>query len=206
MNKTILTIAGNMGVGKTTLSKLLAKELGWLAFCEPQEDNPYLADFYKDMDKWAFHSQMFFLSRRMSTYQDMVGINQNTIQDRSIFEDAEVFVKNLHQSGHFKDRDYKLYMYIYNQAIKFMTNLGPVVYLQASTDTLMERIKNRGMEYEKDISREYVDSLNVLYEDLFNQFERCSLIKIDTNNLDLRESGSDLEHVKRQIFYNFSIA
>jgi deoxyadenosine/deoxycytidine kinase len=157
-------VAGNIGVGKTTLTRELAQELGWKAYFEPVIENPYLDDFYNDMRRWAFHLQIYFLSKR---FQSQLEINQSTsscIQDRTIYEDVEIFAYTLHQQGSMDDRDYENYRDFFAMMTDHLRPPDLIIYLRADVDTLLQRIASRGRDCEKTIKREYLESLNQAYE------------------------------------------
>ena len=135
--KKFVAVAGNIGVGKSTLVTLLCQKLNWQPFYEPQDDNPYLADFYQDMRAWAFHSQIFFLTRRLRMHRQLIDHPTSAIQDRSVYEDAEVFAKNLYSQGQIDERDYGSYRDLYQVLVDFLPPPDLVVYLRASVPTLL---------------------------------------------------------------------
>src|SRR3990172_2684607 len=138
--KKFIAVAGNIGVGKSTLVGLLARRLSWQPFYEPVGDNPYLADFYRDMRTWAFHSQIFFLTRRLRIHRELCDHPTSSIQDRSVYEDAEVFARNLYRQGLMLDRDYRSYRELYDVLTQFLPAPDLVVYLRADVPTLLDRI------------------------------------------------------------------
>ncbi len=163
--KRFLAVAGNIGVGKSTLVTLLSQRLAWQPFYEPVTENPYLADFYKDMRAWAFHSQIFFLTRRLRIHRQLLDHPTSAIQDRSVYEDAEVFAHNLYRQGLFAQRDYASYRELYEVLTDFLPPPDLVIYLRASVSTLQERIKYRGRDYERQITPDYLQQLNLeLYQ------------------------------------------
>lgn len=183
MNKYIV-VAGNIGVGKSTLVSMLCRELGWEPFYEPETENPYLADFYKDMSRWSFQSQVFFLSRRLHIHHQIMHFNGPVIQDRSIYEDAEIFARNLHLQGNLSDRDYATYCSLYNSLIEYLPPPDLVIYLRASVDTLLRRIALRNRDYEKSISPEYLEKVNNLYREWIDGFTLCPVLTIPADELD----------------------
>ncbi len=197
--KYFITIAGNMGVGKSTLTRLLSRDLGWTPFYEAVDNNPYLADFYQDMRQWSFHSQIFFLSRRLSYHRQIVSHPGGVIQDRSVYEDAEIFARNLHQRGNMTRRDYQVYRGLYEEFIQFLPPPNLIVYLKASVPTLIERIHRRGRDYERDISPLYLQQLNELYNAWIEDFTYCPLLTIPTDNLDFVRFDKDLATIKEKI-------
>ena len=182
--KKFISIAGNIGVGKSTLVTLLCKQLKWEPFYEPVGDNPYLVDFYADMAAWSFHSQVFFLTRRLRAHHQLAQHPTSVMQDRSVYEDAEIFAQNLYLQGHIKERDYETYRELYETIIQVLPPPDLVIYLRASVDTLMNRIERRGRDYERTITREYLQSLNDLYEEWISNFVLCPVLAIPADDLD----------------------
>lgn len=182
--KKFVAVAGNIGVGKSTLVSMLCRHLGWEPFYEPVTENPYLADFYADMKTWAFHSQIFFLTHRLRSHFLLSQRDGSVIQDRSLYEDAEIFAHNLFLQGHITDRDYQSYRELYETASQFLPAPDLVVYLRASVPTLLERISHRGREYERTITAGYLDSLNGLYEQWIEDFTLCPMLSVPSDDLD----------------------
>jgi deoxyadenosine/deoxycytidine kinase len=197
--KKFIAIAGNVGVGKSTLTALLSEELGWEPFYEAVDDNPYLADFYKEMRKWAFHSQVFFLSRRLRHHHQLLNRPNSVIQDRTVYEDAEIFAENLYRQGHMGERDYRSYRELYEVLTLFLPPPDLVVYLQASVPTLKHRITIRGRDFERDIPTEYLEQLNRLYEEWANSFTLCPMLTIPSDSLDFVKNNSHLELITAKI-------
>jgi deoxyadenosine/deoxycytidine kinase len=164
MAEYFITIAGNIGVGKSTLTGLMAERMKWEPVYEAFTQNPYLTDFYGDMKRWGFHSQVFFLSRRLQQHHDLLQRRSSVIQDRSVYEDAEIFARNLYRQGNLSDRDWQCYLELYETMATLLRPPDLVVYLQASVDTLRRRISHRGREYEKSIDDDYLAQLNGLYD------------------------------------------
>jgi len=179
-----IAVAGNIGVGKSTLVDLLSKELGWTPFYEPVTENPYLSDFYEDMQAWGFHSQIYFLMRRLRIHRKLMDMKGSVIQDRSVYEDAEIFARNLNLQHAINQRDYETYQELYRVLVEFLPPPDLVIYLRASVSTLVERIGKRGREYEKTISTEYLADLNHLYEDWVENFELCPVLTVPCDDLD----------------------
>ena len=194
-NKRFVAIAGNVGVGKSTLTQLLSQQLGWVPFPEAVDDNPYLADFYEDMRRWSFHSQIFFLSRRLRHHRQLLDHPTSVVQDRSVYEDAEIFAHNLYRQGHMDARDYRSYRELYDVLTLFLPPPDLVVYLRASVDTLLCRIKRRGREYERDISPEYLAQLNQLYERWIEGFDLCPVLTVPADTLDFVDNPQHLDLV-----------
>ncbi len=189
-----VAVAGNIGVGKSTLVELLAERMDWTPFFEPQSQNPYLADFYRDMQEWSFQSQIFFLSRRLRAHRDISNHPGPAVQDRSVYEDAEIFAQNLFLERNMSDRDYQTYRDLYEVLIRFLPPPDLVVYLRASVDTLVERISMRGREYEKGIQPEYLGRLNELYEEWTENFSLCPVLTVPADDLNyvLNDAHLDL--------------
>ncbi|MFZ5365276.1 MAG: deoxynucleoside kinase [Patescibacteria group bacterium] len=190
MNK-FIAIAGNIGVGKTTLSKRLAEFFGGSVSLEPFEENPYLKDFYNDMKAWAFHSQMFFLGKKLENHLATAQNPGFKIQDRSIYEDAEVFAKNLYRSGLILERDWQVYWRVYKTGLKILPPPDLIIYLKASVDTVMRRIKKRGRDFEEKMPREYIDNLNKLYEEWTSGFQKSPILTVDYDKVDLKHNPED---------------
>ncbi|MGA9347388.1 MAG: deoxynucleoside kinase [Anaerolineae bacterium] len=197
--KKFIAIAGNMGVGKSTLTALLSEKLGWEPFYEAVDDNPYLADFYKDMRKWAFHSQVFFLSRRLRHHHQLLNRPNSVIQDRTMYEDAEIFAENLYRQEHMGERDYRNYRELYEVLTMFLPPPDLVVYLQASVPTLKQRIAIRGRDFEQDIPTDYLERLNELYEEWVNSFTLCPMLTVPSDSLDFVRNNSHMELITAKI-------
>jgi len=197
--KKFVAIAGNIGVGKSTLVTMLSKQLGWQPFYEPEVENPYLADFYQDMRSWAFHSQIFFITRRLRSHRQLIDHPTSVVQDRSVYEDAEVFACNLYQQGLFNDRDYNSYRELYQVLTKFLPPPDLVIYLRASVETLEERINLRGRDYEKRISSEYLDQLNKLYETWIDNFNLCPVLSVPADDLDYVAHSGHLDLIVQKV-------
>jgi len=179
-----IAVAGNIGVGKSTLVKLLCEEMGWTPFYEPVTENPYLADFYEDMQAWAFHSQIYFLMRRLRIHRKLMDVGGSVIQDRSVYEDAEIFAYNLFLQDAINERDYNTYRELYQVLVEFLPPPDLVIYLQASVPTLLDRIAMRDRTYERTISADYLSDLNDLYESWVSHFNLCPVLTVPCDNLD----------------------
>jgi len=197
--KKFIIISGNIGSGKSSLTDLLSKRLGWKAFYEVVENNPYLEDFYYDMKKWSFHLQVFFLSKRFQHHQNIVNDLSSVVQDRSIYEDVDIFAKNLHQQGLMDPRDYHNYTELFRIMVDFLSPPDLIVYLQSSITTLKRRISLRGREYEKKISREYLEQLNTLYEKWVSEFNLCPVLKVPADDLDFVQRPEHLQLITDKI-------
>jgi deoxyadenosine/deoxycytidine kinase len=199
MMKRFVAIAGNVGVGKSTLTGLLAERLGWEPFFEAVDENPYLADFYDEMRAWSFHSQIFFLSRRLRHHRQLLDHPNSVVQDRSVYEDAEVFACNLYVHGDMDERDYQSYRDLYEVLTSFLPPPDLVVYLRASVTTLAQRIGQRGRDYEKGISTEYLERLNVLYERWIDDFKLCPVLTVPADELDFVANDDHLTLITEKI-------
>lgn len=197
--KHFVAVAGNIGVGKSTLVNLLSNKLGWQPFFEPVGENPYLADFYDDMTAWSFQSQIFFLTRRLLAHRKLADHPTSVIQDRSVYEDAEVFARNLYLQGNMHARDYKTYQELYLVLTQFLPPPDLVVYLRARVDTLQERIQRRGRDYERQIQTEYLERLNDLYEEWLDHFKLCPILTVPSDDLDYVSHDSHLDLIVSKI-------
>ena len=194
-----VAVAGNIGVGKTTLVKGLCDRLGWTPFYEPEGENPYLADFYKDMRAWAFHSQIFFLTKRLRAHKNLLAHHGSVIQDRSVYEDAGIFAHNLYRQGQITERDYKTYQELYQVLIEFLPPPDLVIYLRASVPTLKLRIEKRGRDYEEEINLAYLEQLNILYERWIDNFRLCPVLMVPADDLDFVANGGHLDLIIQKV-------
>ncbi len=200
MNKKyFVAVAGNIGSGKSTLTSLLSKRFGWDPFYESVEDNPYLSDFYGDMLRWSFNLQVYFLSHRFQMHKKIVESSQSVIQDRTIYEDAQIFARNIHTIGRMDDRDYKNYVALFNTMIDYLKTPDLLIYLRANVDTLIKQINLRGRSFEKSIERNYLEQLNELYEDWINNYKLGKLIIIESDELDFVNNENDLNYIENKI-------
>ncbi len=199
MKKTFVTIAGNIGSGKSSLTTLLGKKFGWSPYYESVEDNPYLADFYGDMKRWSFHLQIYFLSHRFQTHKKIVESADSVIQDRSIYEDAEIFARNLYEIGNMTQRDYDNYVSLCNVMMEFLKPPDLMVYLRANLSTLKAQISKRGREYEQNIPTEYLEQLNRHYESWIENYNLGKLLVIESDGLDFVHKEDDLTFIEEKI-------
>jgi deoxyadenosine/deoxycytidine kinase len=182
-----LAIAGNIGVGKTELTTRLSAELGWMAYYEPVIQNPYLDDFYADMSRWSFHLQIYFLSERFKAQVQIGASPLPFIQDRTIYEDAEIFARVLHDQGSMTDVDYRNYTALFHVLVGFLRKPDLIIYLKASPDVLMERIARRGRASEKSIGKDYIERLNFAYDDWMRRARaETEVLEIDTDHVPLQ--------------------
>jgi deoxyadenosine/deoxycytidine kinase len=197
--KRFVAIAGNIGVGKSTLATLLSEQLEWEPFLEAVDDNPYLADFYGDMRRWSFHSQIYFLSRRLRHHWQLLQRANSVIQDRTVYEDAEIFARNLHHQRMMDERDYRSYWELYQVVTTVLPPPDLIVYLRASVDTCQERIRLRGRSYEQDIEPAYLAQLNRLYEEWIDHFSLCPVLTVPSDDLDFVLNIKHLELITDKI-------
>ena len=188
-------IAGNIGVGKTTFSEIISKHFGWQAYYESVGDNPYLNDFYGDMERWSFNLQVYFLQYRFADQMEIESVDSGVIQDRTIYEDVEIFAKNLHKMNHMSNRDWQTYNSLFINMTQFLRKPDLIIYLRASTDTLISRIKNRNRDFEKNISPEYLHSLNILYDKWINKISDHNIYIIETDGFNIFKDGKKLDGI-----------
>jgi deoxyadenosine/deoxycytidine kinase len=182
--KKYIAIAGNIGAGKSSLTRLLSNHFKWESYYERVEDNPYLADFYADMKRWSFNLQVFFLSSRFKQQQEIEQLPTSVVQDRSIYEDAEIFANNLHEMGLMTDQDYHNYTELFSMMTSYLRPPDLLVYLKASVPTLVSHIQARGREFESSISIDYLKRLNELYEDWVDRYALGDKLIINVDSLD----------------------
>ena len=197
--KKYVVLAGNIGAGKTTLVRLMCDRLGWRPYFEPVVENPYLADFYADMARWAFASQVFFLTHRVRSHRSLMDDPWSVVQDRSLYEDAEVFARNLHLRGSMSGRDWATYSELYRTVADLLPPPDLVVYLRASVPVLLGRIAARGRGFESGISAQYIGELNALYEEWISGFRLAPVLALDADALDFVASPRDFEAVVARV-------
>lgn len=200
MSKVFISVAGNIGSGKTTLTRLLARRYLWDPYYESVQDNPYLKDFYVDMKRWSMALQIYFLSHRFNAHLKILNSSRSSIQDRSIYEDCYIFARNLHESGLMDDRDYQNYASLFEIMSKLLTPPDLVLYVRKSIPKLCDRIKMRGREYEQNIPTDYLEKLNVLYDEWIAGYKLGNVLTIEADDLDFIHSKNDLDEVCKQIF------
>lgn len=190
-----IAIAGNIGAGKTSLTKLVSKSLGYTPYYEDVISNPYLDDFYNHMERWSFNLQIYFLNSRFKNLLEMDNGKKNIIQDRTIYEDAYIFAPNLNAMGLMPKRDYENYLSLFETMLHLVKAPDLLVYLQSSTPNLVNKIHKRGREYEKTISIEYLSRLNERYEAWIHKYDKGELLVIDIDDIDFVESKDDLQKI-----------
>jgi len=194
-----IAVAGNIGAGKTTLTKLLAKHYKWEAHFEDVVDNPYLDDFYNQMERWSFNLQIYFLNHRYRQILKIRESGKNVIQDRTIYEDAYIFAPNLHAMGLMTNRDFKNYSSLFELMESLVQPPDLMIYLRSSIPNLVSQIHKRGREYENTISIDYLSRLNERYEAWVHSYEKGNLLVIDIDNLDIVENPEDLGQIITKI-------
>ena len=193
-----IAIAGNIGCGKTTLTKMLAKRYGWKPQFEPVDNNPYLEDYYADMARWSFNLQVYFLNKR---FKEVVEISKSTdtiIQDRTIYEDACIFAPNLHDQGYMSDRDFKNYTDLFNLMMSLVKKPQLMIYIRSSIPTLVKHIEKRGRDYEKSIRIDYLTGLQKRYDDWLSTYDG-ELITIDGDKINFEDSKEDFRKITDMI-------
>ncbi len=199
MTKRLILLAGNIGSGKTSLAERIGARLGWYTAFESVADNPYLADFYSDMHLWSFHLQVFFLGHRAQQHLDLANMAQSAICDRSIYEDAYIFVRALHQMGNLSDRDYLSYRRVFDLVVSRLPAPDLLIYLKAPVPVLMDRIQKRARSIETGISTDYLELLDAFYEDWMATFDICPVLTIRTDDLDFVHKPKHLDTVVERI-------
>ncbi|HPB06109.1 MAG TPA: deoxynucleoside kinase [Prolixibacteraceae bacterium] len=190
-----IAVAGNIGAGKTTLTTLLAKHYNWIPNYETVDNNPYLDDFYNDMQRWSFNLQIFFLNTRFKQIVEIRKSEKTIIQDRTIFEDAEIFAPNLHDMGLMSTRDFENYRALYNLMIALIQPPDLLIYLRASVPKLVSQIQQRGRAYEESIRLDYLKMLNERYELWISRYEGSKLLIINVDDTDFQNNPEDLSKI-----------
>lgn len=194
-----LAIAGNIGSGKTTLTRLLSNHYNLLAQYEDTEDNPYLDDFYHDMNRWSFNLQIYFLNSRFRQVQDIMLHNKNVVQDRTIYEDANIFAPNLYEMDLMSKRDFDNYQLLFKSMSHFVQPPDLLIYLRASIPTLLQQIQKRGRDYEHSIRQDYLEGLNKRYEDWIANYTQGQLLIIEVDNVNYEDTDLDFLNIVKQI-------
>ncbi|MDT7920456.1 MAG: deoxynucleoside kinase [Meiothermus sp.] len=194
-----IAIAGNIGSGKSTLTGLLAQRYGLLPVYEAVDENPYLADFYADMGRWAFQSQVFFLAKRLRQHLEQINPAQHVVQDRTIFEDAFIFAQNLWLEGHLSERDWQTYLALYDGIAPALRKPDLLIYVRASLETLQAHIARRGRDYEQRIPQEYLASLNRLYEAWIGAYDLSPVLVISSDSVNYADDEETRELMCRML-------
>lgn len=201
MKNYYIGIAGNIGVGKTKFTEMLCKKYNWDPHFEIVIDNPYLEDFYKEMRRWSFHLQIFFLSKRFQVQKKISNLTNTIVQDRTIYEDARIFARSIYEIGNMPKRDWENYNELFNEMTSYLKKPDLIVYLKASTDTLIDHIKSRGRDYEKNIDLEYLHLLNIHYDKWISNLEKTG--KINTLTVNMNEDDIiNNKDFREQLFQN----
>ena len=192
-------IAGNIGVGKTTFTQLLAERYNWDEYYESVIDNPYLSDFYGNMNRWSFNLQIYFLQHRFASQVEISNNKNGVIQDRTIYEDVEIFANNLYKLGRMSNRDWLTYKSLFSNMVQFLKKPELIIYLKASTDTLISRIKQRNRNFEKKIDLEYLHQLNNAYNAWVRNEQELKIITINTDNFNVFKDKKKLQDTYKLI-------
>lgn len=203
-NHPFVGLAGNIGVGKTTFTEIVAEKLGWTPYYESVDDNPYLGDFYGDMSRWSFNLQVYFLHKRFKSHHEMSMSNGGVIQDRTIYEDVEIFARNLQEMKFMDQRDWNNYRDLFGIMTSYLQKPDLIIYLKASTDTLLTRIKSRSRDYEKSIDPEYLHTLNIAYNQWINEIKNIPVLEIETDGFNIFEDKDQLKSILNDIRKNLS--
>ena len=199
-NPMFVVVAGNIGSGKTTLTKKLSERLGWKPHFESVQDNPYLSDFYADMSRWSFPLQVYFLNHRFNTHRQIEALPASSIQDRSIYEDANIFARSLYDQGKLDKRDYENYRTLYDSMIQFLNPPTLMIFLRRSVPKLQERIKQRGRDYEQAIPIEYLTSLNEYCDEWYANYNLGKSLIVDTDELDFLDNEAHFDRLVKRIW------
>ncbi len=194
-----VAVAGNIGAGKSSLARMLGARFQWKPYYESVDDNPYLSDFYADMSRWSFHLQIYFLANRFKCHKQIVESNESVIQDRSIYEDAEIFARNLYDIGKMSERDYTNYVSLFHVMMEYLKAPDLMIYLRANVDTLTRQIHKRGRDFEMGIQRSYLEQLNALYEDWISHYKLGPLLILESDELDFVARSKDFEYIIRRV-------
>jgi deoxyadenosine/deoxycytidine kinase len=199
MSKHLIVVAGNIGVGKTSLTERIGARLGWRTGYESVADNPYLADFYGDMRAWSFHLQIFFLGHRAEQYLEAARDVRSAILDRSIYEDFHIFARALHHMGDLSERDYLAYRRLYELTVNGIPRPNLLIYLKAPVNVLMDRIRRRARNMETGITPEYLNLLDSFYDDWLGAFDKCPVLTLRSDDLDFVHQQKHLDTVIERI-------
>ncbi|MEO8210281.1 MAG: deoxynucleoside kinase [bacterium] len=202
--KVFVSIAGNIGSGKSSLTHLISKEFNWKPYYEKVNNNPYLKDFYADMNRWSFNLQVYFLSHRFKTHKEILNRKISVIQDRSIYEDVEIFAKNLYKLGKMKKRDYDNYRKLFKEMSYFLQPPDLLIYLRSSLPKLVKQIKLRGRLFEQNIDTDYLGRLNTSYEEWIQNYNLGNCLIVENENLDFVNRTKDFKNIVRLIKVNLN--
>ena len=194
-----IAVAGNIGSGKTTLTNMLSNHYGWRPHFEAVDDNPYLADFYNDMQRWSFNLQIYFLNTRFKDVVEILKSEETVIQDRTIYEDACIFAKNLHKMGLMSTRDFKNYNSLFSLMLSLVKPPDLLIYLRSSVPNLVNHIQKRGREYEAGIRLDYLQGLNNLYEKWIENYKDGKLLIVDVDEVRFEENPKDFSYIINNI-------
>lgn len=199
MRKRLVLVSGNIGAGKTSLAERIGRRLGWISGFESVSDNPYLGDFYNNMQQWSFHLNVFFLGHRAEQHLEMANDPRSAILDRSIYEDGYIFVRALHSMGNLTDRDYSSYRRLFELVIQSLPKPDLLIHLDAPVEVLLARIISRGRDIETGISADYLELLESYYEDWLSSFDLCPVLTIRSDDLDFVHKAQHLDIVVKRI-------
>ena len=199
MAKRLILLAGNIGVGKTSLTERIGERLGWTTAFESVADNPYLPDFYENMKEWAFHLQVYFLGHRAEQHINLAQLSESAILDRSIYEDAHIFARALHHMNNFNDRDYHSYLRLYHLIVENLPRPDLLIHLRAPVSVLMQRIQRRARDIETSITEDYLSLLERFYDEWITGFDLCPVLTIRSDDLDFVHKTQHLDIVVDRI-------
>lgn len=197
--KIFISVAGNIGSGKSSLTRILSERFNWVPYFESVNDNPYLKDFYDNMSRWSFNLQIYFLAHRFQIHKEINEKRRSVIQDRSIYEDVEIFANNLHKLGKMDVRDYQTYSNLFHEMTYYLKPPDLLVYLKADIRTLINQIKMRGRDFEKNIDIKYLEELNRSYDEWISNYKHGLNLTVNTDDIDFVHSENDLEFVLNSI-------
>lgn len=195
----MIVLAGNVGAGKSTFTKVLSERLDFIPYYESVNDNPFLEDFYKDQKKWSYHLQTFFLFHRFNSIKQIIASDDNAILDRSIYEDAEIFARNLYNNGKMSQREYETYNQIFYTMLEYLKKPDLLIYIKTSVDTIVKRIKKRGREMEMAVPIEYWKQLDDLYKDWINTYDQSKIYVVDGDKIDIVENPEYIDKIVQDI-------
>lgn len=195
----MIVLAGNVGAGKSTFTKVLSEKLDFTPYYESVNDNPFLEDFYKDQKKWSYHLQTFFLFHRFNSIKQIIDSEDNAILDRSIYEDAEIFARNLYNNGKMSEREFQTYRQIFYTMLEYLKKPDLLIYIKTSVDTIVKRIKKRGRNMEMAVPVEYWKQLDDLYKDWIKNYNQSKIYVIDGDKIDIVENPGYIDKIVQDI-------